>query len=76
MNIVRALEIILQEAENSINSQKGESFVKNEALALCKQFMEFIQVNEEQIMPSMPDFTPTDAPSSPPTDPPPNLPSK
>lgn len=76
MNIIRALEIILAEAENSINSQKGESFVKNEALALCKQFMDFIQVNEEQIMPSMPSFIPTDAPSDPPSDPPPSPPSK
>ena len=56
MNIERAIEIIIEEAEKSIASEKEDS-IKHDALALVKQFMGFVE--QGVTITPMPNYTPT-----------------
>ena len=44
MDIEKALQIIIDEAERSIENTEGVSMAKNEALSLCKQLMSLFQI--------------------------------
>tara|TARA_A200000159_G_scaffold54006_1_gene50016 strand:- start:11589 stop:11819 length:231 start_codon:yes stop_codon:yes gene_type:complete len=56
MNIERAIEIVIEEAEKSISAENEDS-IKHDALALVKQFMQFVEKGVD-ISP-MPNYVPT-----------------
>lgn len=58
MNIVKALELVIEEAEFSLASKKEVSIAKNSALVLCKEFLEFTKATEDSLSAKKPDFTP------------------
>ncbi len=62
MDIEKALQIIIEEAEKSITSSTEVSMAKNEALVLSKQLMSFISNLDEQLMSQAPKFIPTGMP--------------
>tara|TARA_B100000212_G_scaffold229284_1_gene174155 strand:- start:204 stop:416 length:213 start_codon:yes stop_codon:yes gene_type:complete len=62
MEIEKALQIIIEEAEQSIKNSTEVSMAKNEALALSKQLMSFIRNLDDQLMAQAPKFIPTDMP--------------
>ena len=62
MDIEKALQIIIEEAEKNITSSTEVSMAKNEALALSKQLMSFISNLDDQLMAQAPKFIPTGMP--------------
>lgn len=62
MDIEKALQIVIDEAERSIENTEGVSMAKNEALSLCKQLMSFISNVDENFCPQAPDFIPEGMP--------------
>ena len=64
MDIEKALQIVIDEAERSIENTEGVSMAMNEALSLCKQLMSFISNMDENFRPQAPDYIPEGIPKN------------